>query len=180
MTKNFKILAQYIKDMSSETPDIQSYMFVKENISKYLNEFRIIGDNYNILDVPVFNFGLNFKIRVKAGFNVDNVMLDVNSRIVEHLRFDLYQIGTAINVNNITRIIESTDGVATLMTPKKSIVLSRSTEDTFFDRDIGISRTYNNNIFNPQTLFDNGLVYPPRGGIFEMKYTFQDIKIAAN
>ena len=36
MTKNFKILAQYIKDMSSETPDIQSYMFVKENISKYL------------------------------------------------------------------------------------------------------------------------------------------------
>ena len=36
MTENFKILAQYIKDMSSETPDIQSYMFVKENISKYL------------------------------------------------------------------------------------------------------------------------------------------------
>ena len=36
MTENYKILAQYIKDMSSETPDIESYMFVKENISKYL------------------------------------------------------------------------------------------------------------------------------------------------
>jgi len=35
MTKNFKILAEFVKDMSSETPNIQSYMFVKENISKY-------------------------------------------------------------------------------------------------------------------------------------------------
>ena len=35
MTENFKILAQFVKDISSETPDIQSYIFVKENISKY-------------------------------------------------------------------------------------------------------------------------------------------------
>ena len=35
MTKNFEILAQFVKDISSETPDVQSYIFVKENISKY-------------------------------------------------------------------------------------------------------------------------------------------------
>ena len=35
MTENYKILAQFIKDMSSETADIQSYLFVKDNISKY-------------------------------------------------------------------------------------------------------------------------------------------------
>jgi len=35
MIENFKILAEFIKDMSSETPDIQTYIFVKENISKY-------------------------------------------------------------------------------------------------------------------------------------------------
>ena len=35
MKENFKILAQFIKDMSSETPDVQSYMFVKDNITKY-------------------------------------------------------------------------------------------------------------------------------------------------
>jgi len=35
MTENFKILAEFIKDMSSETPDIESYLFVKEKISKY-------------------------------------------------------------------------------------------------------------------------------------------------
>ena len=35
MTKNFEIMAEFIKDMSSETPDVESYLFVKENISKY-------------------------------------------------------------------------------------------------------------------------------------------------
>ena len=35
MTKKFKILAKYIKDLSSETPDIETFLFVKENISKY-------------------------------------------------------------------------------------------------------------------------------------------------
>ena len=35
MTENFKILAEFVKDISSETPDIQSYIFAKENIAKY-------------------------------------------------------------------------------------------------------------------------------------------------
>ena len=35
MTKNYKILAKFIKDMSSETPDAETFIFVKDNISKY-------------------------------------------------------------------------------------------------------------------------------------------------
>ena len=35
MTKGYKILAKYIKDLSSETPDIETYIFVKDQIAKY-------------------------------------------------------------------------------------------------------------------------------------------------
>ena len=35
MTEKFKVLGQYIKDSSSETPDIETYLFVREVISKY-------------------------------------------------------------------------------------------------------------------------------------------------
>ena len=35
MTKKYKILAKYIKDASAETPDIETYIFVKDQISKY-------------------------------------------------------------------------------------------------------------------------------------------------
>ena len=41
MTKKFKILGKYIKDMSSETKDAATYMFVKENISKYQLDINI-------------------------------------------------------------------------------------------------------------------------------------------
>ena len=35
MKENYKILGRYIKDMSSETPDIETYIFVRDYISKY-------------------------------------------------------------------------------------------------------------------------------------------------
>ena len=35
MTENYKILGKYIKDMSSETPDLETYLFVRDYISKY-------------------------------------------------------------------------------------------------------------------------------------------------
>jgi len=35
MTENFKIISSFIKDMSSETPDAQTFIFVRDRISKY-------------------------------------------------------------------------------------------------------------------------------------------------
>ena len=35
MTKKFKILGRYIKDLSSETRDVETYIFVKDRIGKY-------------------------------------------------------------------------------------------------------------------------------------------------
>ena len=35
MTEKYKILAKFVKDMSSETPDAETFIFVKDNISKY-------------------------------------------------------------------------------------------------------------------------------------------------
>ena len=35
MTEKYKILGEYIKDLSSETKDVETYLFVRDNISKY-------------------------------------------------------------------------------------------------------------------------------------------------
>ena len=35
MTEKFKVLGKFIKDLSSETPDIETYLIVRERIGKY-------------------------------------------------------------------------------------------------------------------------------------------------
>ena len=35
MTEKYKILGKYIKDLSGETKDLETYLFVRDNISKY-------------------------------------------------------------------------------------------------------------------------------------------------
>ena len=35
MSNKYKIIGKYIKDLSSETPDLETYLFVRENIKKY-------------------------------------------------------------------------------------------------------------------------------------------------
>ena len=35
MTEQFKILTQFVKDMSSETPDVETYLYVKEYLKNY-------------------------------------------------------------------------------------------------------------------------------------------------
>ena len=41
MTEKFKVLGKYIKDLSSETKDPETYIFVKDNISKYQLDIKI-------------------------------------------------------------------------------------------------------------------------------------------
>ena len=58
MTEKFKILAKYIKDISSETPNIETFLFVKENISKYQL-------NIDINSVPLKNKLIEINITLK-------------------------------------------------------------------------------------------------------------------
>ena len=41
MSEKFKILSSFIKDMSSETPDVQSFLFTKDNLPKYELDINI-------------------------------------------------------------------------------------------------------------------------------------------
>ena len=42
MTEKYKILGKYIKDLSSETPDAETYIYVRERISKYCEGINVL------------------------------------------------------------------------------------------------------------------------------------------
>jgi|13_taG_2_1085334.scaffolds.fasta_scaffold00740_14 hypothetical protein len=153
---------------------------IKANLSKYLNEYRLIGDNFNILDVSIFNFGIKLEIRVASGFDIETVRSDLAFRIVENMRFDNLQIGEAIDTNGIINVALNTDGVTAVLTNQENIVMTKSETDEFVDEDTDNVLSYNNNLFDPISSYDEGFIYPEPGGIFEMRYTAQDIEIIVN
>ena len=55
MTENFKIIGSFIKDMSSETPDAQTFIFVKDKINKYSLNIDITSKavKKNIVEVDI-------------------------------------------------------------------------------------------------------------------------------
>jgi len=62
MTEKYKILGKYIKDMSSETPDIETYIMVKERILKYQLGIDI---KTKALKDKLFEIDITFKFKDK-------------------------------------------------------------------------------------------------------------------
>ena len=89
MTENFKILAKYIKDMSSETPDIETFLFVKDNISKYQlniditskalkNKFIEVNTTLKFSDNEQSDKKSNFEIVYVSVVKIDEEIKDKN------------------------------------------------------------------------------------------------------
>ena len=57
MSENFKVLTQFVKDLSSETPDVETYLYVKDYLP---------------------NYNLNIDITSKA---IKNLMIEVNTKL---------------------------------------------------------------------------------------------------
>ena len=62
MTEKYKILGKYIKDMSSETPDLETYLFVKDYIFKYQLDIEI---NSKALKNKIIEVNTIFKFQDK-------------------------------------------------------------------------------------------------------------------
>jgi preprotein translocase subunit SecB len=74
MTKKYKILGKYIKDMSSETPDVETYIFVRDQISKYQLNIDINSKALKdkMIEVnTILKFEDKIKNKKKSHFQID-------------------------------------------------------------------------------------------------------------
>ena len=80
MTKNFKIVCKYIKDLSSETPDIETYLFVRDHIQKYQLGIDISS---KALKNKMIEVNTKFKFEDKANSKKKSYFEIINSTIVK-------------------------------------------------------------------------------------------------
>ena len=80
MTKKFKIICKYIKDLSGETPDIETYLFVRDQIQKYQLGIDI---NSKPLKNKMIEVNTKFKFEDKADSKKKSYFEIIYSTIVK-------------------------------------------------------------------------------------------------
>ena len=76
MTKNYKIVAQFLKDISSETPNVETFFFVKNQIPKYQLVIDITTKalkNKHVEIDTIFKFRDSEENEKKSYFEMTNV-----------------------------------------------------------------------------------------------------------
>ena len=80
MTEKFKIIGRYIKDISGETPNIETYLFVKERIAKYKLGIDI---NSRALKNKMIEVNTTFKFTDQEESKKKSYFEIVNSTIIQ-------------------------------------------------------------------------------------------------
>lgn len=137
---------------------------LKGNLSRYLNDFRLISDAMDILDARVANYQVRFGIMTAPNANKGGVVQTVISRLRSILRVENFQIDQPIVIDDMINVIINTPGVVSLIS--LDVLPKNGTEE---------ERTYSDFYFDYESATRNKIITAPRGTIFELKYPDHDI-----
>lgn len=137
---------------------------MKRNIKTFLNRFRLVSDSIDVLDSPVVNIKIEYEVVIDPMYNKNAVLKTINSKISNFMKIESFQIGTPIVKSDISQIILSVSGVTSVSNIDVLNITGTISENVYsnFSYPIGLNTI-------------NGIVYPPEGGIFELKYPNFDI-----
>ncbi len=156
----------YILSKNAQGQLIIAPQVLKDNIKTYLNEFRLIGDALDVMDAHIVNFGLTIEIVVTPNVNKYDVVAAVLKNVQEIFRRDKIQIGMPIIESDIQSAAFMTPGVMSLV--GYSITNLKNVQGEF---------EYSATDHDFEEMKVNGMYYLNDGGIFELRYPDNDIKI---
>jgi len=142
----------------------------KQNLKNYISYYRILTDAVSILDANIINIGVEFEIVTLPNYNANEVLLKCIAELKNYFNIDKWQINQPILLSDIYVLLDSVDGVQTVVRPS-----------TGGDGGLQIvskyGGNYSNKRYNIKNATRNGIIYPAKDpAIFEVKYPDLDIK----
>jgi len=136
---------------------------IKENLTVYLDRYRMITDTIHLLDAYIVNIQVKFNITIYPNFNNKEVLLNSITTLQTFFNIDNWSINQPIIYSDIYKELLTVEGVKTV----QSIII-----ENIFDDDLG----YNKNYYNIDIATKNGVIYPSKDPmIFEVKFPNKDI-----
>jgi hypothetical protein len=108
-------LDMYVLAYNDKKQLTQATTTLKENLSTYLNEYRMVTDAINIRDAFYINIGVNFDITVVGGFSNQLVLQECINNLKNYFSIDKWQINRPIILSEITVILLQTKGVQSVV-----------------------------------------------------------------
>ena len=137
---------------------------LKQNLSTYLSQYRMVNDSVKIKDAFIINIGVNFDIIVLPNFNNNQVLNSCILALKEYFNISNWQINQPIILRNIYTLLDQIEGVQTV----KNISIVNKT---------GIAAGYSLYAYDVEGATQNNVVYPSIDPmIFEVKYPDSDIQ----
>ena len=147
---------------------------VKQNLSTYLSQFRIVTDAVNIKDAYIINIAVNFSILTKVGFNKNDVLLRCVATLQDFFNIDRWQVGQPIVMSDIAYELSLVDGVASVVKPTEN---NPNDLPIVIENKYKTTEGYSGNFYDINSGIIDGVLYPALDpSIFEIKYPNTDIQ----
>lgn len=137
---------------------------LKDNLRVYLNGYRMISDAIDIVDARVVNVKVTYEVTVDMAMNKKTVLQAVNAKLRKFFNVQNFHIDQPIVLSDINNLIYNTNGVTSVNTVKVENLTNQVD-----------GREYSEVYHDLQTFTHRGVILPPPGGIFELKYSDEDI-----
>jgi hypothetical protein len=136
---------------------------LKQNLSTYLSQYRVIGDSVRIKDGFIINIGVNFEIVVLPDYNNNDVLLACINSLKEYFAIDKWSINQPIILRDLFIILNQIDGVQTV---KNVNIVNK----------VGTNLGYSQYAYDIEGATQTNVIYPSLDpSVFEVKYPSSDI-----
>jgi hypothetical protein len=158
------ILDLYVLSFDNNSKLRTASLALKQNLSTYLSQYRMVNDSINIKDAFIINIGVNFDIIVLPNFNSNEVLTRCILAMQDFFAIKNWQINEPIILRDLYVVLDNIEGVQTV----KTITISNK---------VGTNLGYSEYAYDIPGATINNVVYPSLDPmIFEVKYPNTDIQ----
>jgi hypothetical protein len=137
---------------------------LKQNLTTYLSQHRIIGDSIRVKDAFIINIEVNFDIIVLPNYNSNEILSKCITALQNYFAIDKWQINQPIILRDIYILLDRIEGVQTV----KNITITNK---------VGTSLGYSQYAYDILSATTSNIIYPSLDPmIFEVKYPNTDIQ----
>lgn len=159
----------YIVSRNPQSQLVLSPDTLKQNLSKYLNPYRLISDAIDILDANVIDIGFNFDVLIDPALNRSTVLQAVLTKLQTTFNVKNFYIDQPINTGDVYNAVFTTPGVVGVNSMKFTNITGTYGQ-----------RQYSTSTWDLDANTVKGFILPPGGGIFHVRYPQYDVVGAAS